>query len=210
MRVRQPKHLAYLLACPLFGACLLTLVLTGENNLSFIETSALDASNVELAFQNILTGTSSNAFPFPSPPPLTRIPHPDRGKQRDTYEIFFFQRYIASSPAKPLTRVTLARIPSVTANLWSSPIQPTPIRRRVAAVKRPFFCYSNLIHNCNHDLWRGFLWSGIWLALHGDVFLWRYLRPGCCTCTNSSQRGCWYLRGTGGFAYNYYERMYTS
>jgi len=26
-----------------------------ENNLSFIETSALDASNVELAFQNILT-----------------------------------------------------------------------------------------------------------------------------------------------------------
>ena len=27
-----------------------------ENNLSFIETSALDASNVELAFQNILTG----------------------------------------------------------------------------------------------------------------------------------------------------------
>lgn len=28
-----------------------------ENNLSFIETSALDASNVEQAFQNILTGT---------------------------------------------------------------------------------------------------------------------------------------------------------
>jgi hypothetical protein len=32
----------------------------GENNLSFIETSALDASNVELAFQNILTGTASS------------------------------------------------------------------------------------------------------------------------------------------------------
>ncbi len=31
----------------------------GDNNLSFIETSALDASNVELAFQNILTGKSS-------------------------------------------------------------------------------------------------------------------------------------------------------
>lgn len=30
----------------------------GDNNLSFIETSALDASNVELAFQNILTGSS--------------------------------------------------------------------------------------------------------------------------------------------------------
>jgi hypothetical protein len=28
-----------------------------ENGLSFIETSALDASNVELAFQNELTGT---------------------------------------------------------------------------------------------------------------------------------------------------------
>jgi Ras-related protein Rab-11A len=32
----------------------------GENNLSFIETSALDASNVELAFQNILTGLCSH------------------------------------------------------------------------------------------------------------------------------------------------------
>ena len=33
------------------------LISPGDNNLSFIETSALDASNVELAFQNILTGT---------------------------------------------------------------------------------------------------------------------------------------------------------
>ena len=33
-----------------------------ENNLSFMETSALDASNVESAFQTILTGkTSLNA-----------------------------------------------------------------------------------------------------------------------------------------------------
>lgn len=31
-------------------------MILGDNNLSFIETSALDASNVELAFQNILTG----------------------------------------------------------------------------------------------------------------------------------------------------------
>jgi hypothetical protein len=30
-----------------------------ENGLSFIETSALDASNVENAFQTILTGMSS-------------------------------------------------------------------------------------------------------------------------------------------------------
>lgn len=35
---------------------MLIFVVAGENNLSFIETSALDASNVELAFQNILTG----------------------------------------------------------------------------------------------------------------------------------------------------------
>ena len=37
----------------------LTTHLEGDNNLSFIETSALDASNVELAFQNILTGIYS-------------------------------------------------------------------------------------------------------------------------------------------------------
>ena len=36
----------------------------GENNLSFIETSALDASNVELAFQNILTGMLYMAIPL--------------------------------------------------------------------------------------------------------------------------------------------------
>lgn len=36
----------------------------GDNNLSFIETSALDASNVELAFQNILTGWSSRLSTF--------------------------------------------------------------------------------------------------------------------------------------------------
>lgn len=35
----------------------------GENHLSFIETSALDASNVELAFQNILTGKHQLAKP---------------------------------------------------------------------------------------------------------------------------------------------------
>lgn len=34
-----------------------SLITSGDNCLSFIETSALDASNVELAFQNILTGT---------------------------------------------------------------------------------------------------------------------------------------------------------
>lgn len=32
---------------------------SAENGLSFIETSALDGGNVEAAFQNILTGTST-------------------------------------------------------------------------------------------------------------------------------------------------------
>ena len=35
----------------------------GENHLSFIETSALDATNVELAFQNILTGMPECSLP---------------------------------------------------------------------------------------------------------------------------------------------------
>jgi Ras-related protein Rab-11A len=39
-----------------FSTSATRLTYSGENNLSFIETSALDASNVELAFQNILTG----------------------------------------------------------------------------------------------------------------------------------------------------------
>lgn len=34
---------------------------SSNNGLSFIETSALDASNVELAFQNELTGMSHDA-----------------------------------------------------------------------------------------------------------------------------------------------------
>lgn len=36
--------------------CLLTFHLLADNGLSFIETSALDSSNVELSFQRILTG----------------------------------------------------------------------------------------------------------------------------------------------------------
>lgn len=43
-----------------------------ENGLSFIETSALDASNVEAAFQNILTGMRvkpDTKLPISEPPP---------------------------------------------------------------------------------------------------------------------------------------------
>ena len=47
-----------LLGCEYVYLLLVTLTneTSGDNSLSFIETSALDASNVELAFQNILTG----------------------------------------------------------------------------------------------------------------------------------------------------------
>ncbi|KID80547.1 Small GTPase superfamily, Rab type, partial [Metarhizium majus ARSEF 297] len=44
-----------------------------ENHLSFIETSALDASNVELAFQNILTGTESIFAAVPCKHEIYRI-----------------------------------------------------------------------------------------------------------------------------------------
>lgn len=37
---------------------------SAENGLSFIETSALDASNVESAFQTILTGQSTSFLKF--------------------------------------------------------------------------------------------------------------------------------------------------
>lgn len=54
-----------------------------ENNLSFIETSAMDASNVELAFQNILTEiyqiVSSKAFDATE----SGGPIPGAGKQLD-------------------------------------------------------------------------------------------------------------------------------
>jgi hypothetical protein len=35
---------------------------TAENGLSFIETSALDATNVELSFQKILTGKKKKTY----------------------------------------------------------------------------------------------------------------------------------------------------
>jgi len=50
---------------------LISYILVAENGLSFIETSALDASNVELAFQNILTGI----FAPPSLLPISSSRH---------------------------------------------------------------------------------------------------------------------------------------
>lgn len=58
-----------------------------DNSLSFIETSALDASNVELAFQNILTGLY-NQFS-------------DEIFQSEEANLTPPKRSIVSSPAKP-------------------------------------------------------------------------------------------------------------
>lgn len=52
--------------------CLVACV--AENGLSFIETSALDASNVEAAFQNILTGTRVESD---TKRPISDQPNPD-------------------------------------------------------------------------------------------------------------------------------------
>lgn len=46
-----------------------------DNNLSFIETSALDASNVELAFQNILTGVYALLFARRNTDQSRNLPH---------------------------------------------------------------------------------------------------------------------------------------
>lgn len=54
---------------------LVLMVYTGENHLSFIETSALDASNVELAFQNILTGEDHPIHISHPGPMLIKIPY---------------------------------------------------------------------------------------------------------------------------------------
>lgn len=57
---------------------LITIVIA-ENGLSFIETSALDASNVEGAFQTILTGElhvfARTASGFSSRSPLRYLPN---------------------------------------------------------------------------------------------------------------------------------------
>ncbi|EFE34100.1 uncharacterized protein ARB_07051 [Trichophyton benhamiae CBS 112371] len=67
MLVGNKSDLRHLRAVPTeeakqFAIPQLTLMVLGENNLSFIETSALDASNVELAFQNILTDLLAEIF----------------------------------------------------------------------------------------------------------------------------------------------------
>jgi hypothetical protein len=52
----RAEFLAYMLFCGILIFSFLFFSFQAENGLSFIETSALDSSNVELAFQRILTG----------------------------------------------------------------------------------------------------------------------------------------------------------
>lgn len=97
-------------------------MILGDNNLSFIETSALDASNVELAFQNILTGMDYyTAFIRSVGRPVT---------------LTCLQKSIASCQAKPSIRAKEAD-PCQPANARSSRSakSPTMAPRREAAAK---------------------------------------------------------------------------
>lgn len=76
-------------------------VCAGENHLSFIETSALDASNVELAFQNILTGAK---IPL-RPPPGS---HGDKRPQLTVCHLSL-QRSTESYRARPSTAAMVHR-----------------------------------------------------------------------------------------------------
>lgn len=91
----------------------------GENNLSFIETSALDASNVELAFQNILTGMLDT---FNLVPCVTNLA---------------MQKSIASSRAKRLIKVKVeAQCRLVNAKSLKSRSRRMIAQRRVDAAKK--------------------------------------------------------------------------
>lgn len=103
----------------------LTTVPLGENNLSFIETSALDASNVELAFQNILTGTFQLTILSDI---VTAMDKRLTGPQRST----------ASCPARLLTKVKAVRTCSVAPARRSTSNHLQTRKRRRAAAARAF------------------------------------------------------------------------
>lgn len=58
LRSSPVRHIA-----SLTSSCILNSI-AEQNDLRFIETSALEASNVEQAFSQILTSASSSAFPY--------------------------------------------------------------------------------------------------------------------------------------------------
>ena len=99
------------------------LILAGDNNLSFIETSALDASNVELAFQNILTGMT---------------PSIETRRLILMYKRLtsLTQRSTGLFPARLLImEARVHRIPSVKGRYWRSASQPIQKRRRATAAR---------------------------------------------------------------------------
>lgn len=115
------------------------LTAAGENNLSFIETSALDASNVELAFQNILTGWFF--YPFICPERRTNC-----------------QKYTVSCPARPL-RVTRPRTLWVNAARWSISATPRIRKRSRVAVKLAMVFFSSFPSSCNVIIEWSWFWS---------------------------------------------------
>ena len=167
----------------LCGMChgrVLTATFPGENNLSFIETSALDASNVELAFQNILTGmlcpynsristtraardtrqwtcpTEFVAVPAKSnTPPLAPLPAPRAAPRRAEKHADARQKSTASSPARPSTRARAARTSSAaSARPCRSSRRPTQSRRRDAARRThgvTMYCTCTLAAACDCD-----------------------------------------------------------
>jgi len=97
-----------------------------ENNLSFIETSALDASNVEMAFQNILTGT----FVF------MLCSNASRRQSWTAMLMEQTQRSTKSSPRRPSSKAR-PRTPSASARSSKSAKDlKTAIRRAVSAAER--------------------------------------------------------------------------
>lgn len=94
-------------------------MVTGENNLSFIETSALDASNVELAFQNILTGKSPLSYFHVFG--ISWLTKTSSQKSSALYQV------------RHLRVAILPQTSSATAKSWKSP-KPQTLRRNKGAV----------------------------------------------------------------------------
>lgn len=112
----------------------LMLTTAGENHLSFIETSALDASNVELAFQNILTGTfpASYARPYSSLLTFSVAANLPYGHMQRSTVLF---------PARPSTAATVPRprsVPAPTSHLAS---RPRTLQERAASAVKRFLYY---------------------------------------------------------------------
>lgn len=110
---------------------LINVIFVAENGLSFIETSALDASNVESAFQNILTGMFNSFF-------------------RASFSVSkfnFLQKYTVSYRTRPWSQLTTQSNPAGANLLASNPVPTPQLMRRVgtAAELLDFLAVHNLL-----------------------------------------------------------------